>query len=155
MKPDASLTQDHLRALFDSPDVHVQIAADGDGSPEIARGDTFVFARDATGAPKKMPFSTLVTKDYPGFDEASRLSARAGLFRLNLDVGRAVFTELFGFAPSELDAHRDRFDFTEIDALFPHPVYGAYAWVSVITPAARTRDRVLELCQTALTRARR
>lgn len=147
------MTQDEIRALFAAdPRVHIQIAAPDDGSPAIAWGDTFVFVTDETGAAKKMPFATIVTKDYTGFDVESNLD-REGLFRLNLDVGRDVFRTLFGFAPKELGQHRERFDFAALDRVFPHPVYGEQAWVSVIEPASSSRAQVESLMQHALARA--
>ena len=42
-----------------------------------------------------MPFATIVTKDYTGFDTASDLN-RPGVFRLNVGVGRDTFRALFG-----------------------------------------------------------
>lgn len=147
------MTQDDIRSFFtEHPRVHIQIAAPGDGSPEIAWGDTFVFVRDASGAPKTMPFATIVTKDYPGFDVESKLD-RDGVFRLNLDVGRETFTALFGFAPKELAQHRDRFDFAALDRIIPHPAYGEQAWVSVIVPASASSAQTASLMRHALDRA--
>ncbi|HRE88060.1 MAG TPA: DUF6194 family protein, partial [Myxococcota bacterium] len=127
-------------------------ASEGDGSPAIAHGDTFVFVRDASGAPVKMPFATLVTKDYPGFDEFSQLD-RSGLYRLNLDVGRTAFAGLFGFEPQDLGTHRAGLDFAAVGRWCPHPVYGSYGWVSMVGPHAHPElDRLIT---TSLARARR
>lgn len=49
--------------------------------PALAVGDSF-FLYDPAGdleARHRMPFATIVTKDYPGFDAASRLD-RPGVF---------------------------------------------------------------------------
>jgi hypothetical protein len=35
------------------------------------------------------------------------------------------------------------------DVLFPHPVYGRQAWLSVVNPAERTSSAVLELLRSA------
>jgi len=146
------MTQDEIRAFFAAdPQVHIQIAARGDGSPEVAWGDSFISARGEDGVPKKMPFATIVTKDYPGFDEESKLDR--GFFRLNLDVGRERFETLFGFAPKDLASQKGRFDFAAIDRLFPHPVYGTQAWVSVINPGRASREAVEMLMRFALGRA--
>ena len=99
-----------------------------------------------------MPFATIVIKDYVGFDIASQLD-RGGLFRLNIEVGKQKFEELFGFAPKALDAHRDAFDFTALDRLFPHPLYGSHGWASIINPADASRDAVLALLDFSLARA--
>ena len=122
------MIEDEIRQhLGAHPAVRVTIAREGDGSPAIAWGDTFVYALGAGGEAGKMPFVTIVIKDYDGFDEASKLN-RGGLFRLNIEVGKARFEELFGFAPKDLDAHRGEHDFTAIDRLFPHPIYGSHGW---------------------------
>lgn len=128
------MTADEIRSLLGArPSVHVHVATQGDGSPEVAWGDTFFSVRDESGTPRKMPFATIVTKDYTGFDEESKLD-RGGLFRLNIDLGREKFAELFGFAPREMRQHRDRFDFTAINTLFPHPTYGEQGWGSIVNP---------------------
>jgi hypothetical protein len=148
-----AMTQDDLRAhLAADPAVRVTVAAEGDGSPAIAWGDTFVYACDERGEPKKMPFVTIVTKDYEGFDEESKLN-RGELHRLNIEVGKAKFEELFGFAPKELDAHRTRHDFAALDRLFPHPVYGTHGWASIINPSEASREAVTALLDFARDRA--
>jgi len=148
-----AMNQDDIRAFFAvHPAVHIQIAGPGDGSPEVAWGDTFIFVRDDGGTPRKMPFATIVTKDYSGFDTESKLD-REGLFRLNLDVGRDRFEDLFGFCPDELAQHRAEYDFAALDRFFPHPAYGEQAWASVINPAARSREQTESLMRFALDRA--
>jgi hypothetical protein len=128
------MTQDDIRNhLAAHPAVVVQVAAEDDGSPAIAWGDTFCYVRESDGTPRKMPFATIVTKDYPGFDTTSNLD-RGGLFRLNIDVGRDKFVDLFGFATTELAQHANRFDYAAAGLFFPHPVYGAHGWVSIINP---------------------
>lgn len=98
------------------------------------------------------PFVTVVTKDYPGFDTASTLD-REGVFRVNVAVGRALFTEVVGHSPAEHAAAGADIDFTESDRLLPHPVYAAQGWVSVVCPGPRTGDRLRELVGAAWRRA--
>ena len=137
------------------PGVVVQTAGPGDGSPEVAWGDSFFFydPDDAGPTARRFPFATIVTKDYPGFDTASRLD-RPGLFRLNLPVGRERFTALFGFAPADVEDHRDEFAFDAPDRLVPHPVYGRQGWVSVVVPGPSTDTQVRELVAHAYEQAR-
>jgi hypothetical protein len=33
-----------------------------------------------------------------------------------------------GYPPAEHAQHQPRFDYTALDSLLPHPVYGAQAW---------------------------
>ena len=82
---------------------------------------------------RKFPFVTLVTND--DHDQASDLN-RPGVYRLNIGVGRPTFLALFGrpFSP----AVADEYDFTALDRLLPHPVYGSMFWLSILNPSAAT-----------------
>jgi hypothetical protein len=116
------------------------------GSPEIAWGDTFfIYDPDRTleGA-KRFPFATIVTKDYGDFDNASRLD-RPDVFRLNVGVGKETYASLF-------DASAEH-DFTALDRLMPHPVYGRNHWVCVVNPSEATFETLKPLLQEAYDRA--
>ncbi|MGI5122698.1 DUF6194 family protein [Marinactinospora thermotolerans] len=136
------------------PGVTAFTAAEGDGSPEIAWGDTF-FLYDPEGegmGAQRMPFATIVVKDYDGFDTASELN-RPGVFRLNISVGRTAFEELVGYPPA---AHADQaaeIDYTVTDRIIPHPVYAPQSWVAVVNPGPTTRERVRDLLTDAHARA--
>ena len=123
------------------PDAIVETADEASGAPEIAWGDTFIFGGPAK---QRMPFATIVTKDYPGFDTESRLD-RPGVFRLNIGVGKAKFAELLGYPPAEHGAHATEFDYTAFDTLIPHPAYAIQAWVSFVNPGAATIGLAAEL----------
>lgn len=136
----------HVAAL---PGVRVQIAGEGDGSPESAWGDTFFFHDpDGHEGETKMPFATIVASDYPGFDEQSNLD-RPGVFRLNVSLDGDRFDELVGTL--DLEA----IDFTAADVVFPHPVYGAQHWVSVVNPGPATDALVRDLLTESHARAAR
>jgi hypothetical protein len=124
----------------------VVVASEGDGSPEIAWGDTFFFydPDDAGESARMFPFATIVTKDYGEFDNASNLD-RPGVFRLNISVGRETSGRLVGSAA----AH----DYTALDRLMPHPVYGAQHWISVLNPGESTFEAVKPVLAEAHTRA--
>jgi Family of unknown function (DUF6194) len=135
------MTQDDLIEFATGlPGVVVQTAREADGSPEVAWGDSFFFY-DPDDSPddRRMPFATIVTKNYDGFDEASDLN-RPGVFRLNISVGRTAFEELIGYRPADHADRAERPDYTVIDQLIPHPVYAPQGWVSIINPAERTGD---------------
>jgi uncharacterized protein DUF6194 len=106
--------------------VDVQVAGPDDGSPEVAWGDTFFIHRDDK---HRFPFATIVTKDYGDFDNLSNLN-REGVFRLNIGVSKKTFESLF---PARVDH-----DFTTLDVLMPHPVYGPNHWVCVLNPSNET-----------------
>jgi hypothetical protein len=74
------------------------------------------------------PFATLMTNDVN--DQFSNL-ARPGVYRLNIGVGKETFLSLFGDAAGD-------YDFTTLDTLMPHPVYGRQRWVCVLNPSAAT-----------------
>jgi Family of unknown function (DUF6194) len=149
------ITQEDIREhLGANREVLVQIATPEDGSPEIAWGDTFFYVRNINGAPQKMPFATIVTKDYESFDCDSKLN-RGGLYRLNIEVGKEKFESLFGFKSGELEQNRSKFDFTSIDQFFPHPIYGQNGWVSIINPQDESMGGIHALLDFSLERALR
>ncbi|MFP5021028.1 DUF6194 family protein [Pseudonocardia phyllosphaerae] len=91
-----------------------------------ANGDVFAIhdpEHDYEQRPRQ-GWATVVNSDVN--DTASDLD-RPGVFRLNIGLPKQRFAELFPDAGAV-------FDPTAPDSLFPHPVYGAYHWVSVINP---------------------
>jgi hypothetical protein len=108
------------------------------GSVEVvvASGGTFFFHDPGKGLPKdhRFPFATLVTSDED--DQLSDLS-RPGVFRLSVGVRKRTFQSMFG--PSE--GH----DFTALDRIMPHPVYGKMYWVCVLNPSDATFEAVKPL----------
>lgn len=146
----ARLTEkDIIEFATSLPGVVAITASEADGSPEVAWGDSFIYYDpDDAAANRRMPFATIVTKDYDGFDTASNLN-RPGVFRLNIAVGRAAFGELVGYHP---DAN---VDYTAFDQLMPHPVYATQGWVSILNPAVATTEQALQLLTAAHARASR
>jgi hypothetical protein len=134
--------------------VKIHLASEENCDPEMAWGDSFYYITDSAGQSPKMPFATIVIKDYTGFDEASRLN-RGGLFRLNVALGKEQFEKLFGYLPAEHQAHHERYDYTALNVVFPHPVYANYGWVSIINPSRAAVDQVKEMLAAAHERALR
>jgi hypothetical protein len=115
------------------PGVDVWLASQADGSPEVAWGDTFFIYdpdRNLEGS-RRFPFATIVTKDYDDFDTASDLN-RPDVFRLNIGVSKQTYQSLFG------DDAEGSHDFTVLDRLMPHPVYGRNHFVCVLNPSDAT-----------------
>lgn len=91
------------------------------------------------GERDKFPFATIVSRDNE-FDNTSNLN-RDGFFRFNIGLKKKSFVELFagkehykgigGYLKSDID-------FTVVDKIFPHPMYGFMYWVSVVNPSAET-----------------
>lgn len=103
-----------------------------------AMGATFFFY----GQDRMFPFATIVTSDE--HDQASDLT-RPGVFRLNVGASKPTFQALF---PDER-AH----DFTALDQIMPHPVYGKMYWVCVLNPVS-TWERMKALIAEAYEKKR-
>ena len=131
---EAKITQ-YLIETF--PAVAVVTGSKEAGSPEVSWGDTFFFY-DPERKPadeRRFPFATIVTKDYPDFDCASSLD-RSGVFRLNIGISRETYRTLFGTSENKISSY----DFTELDRVMPHPVYGKMFWVCVLNPGSNTSE---------------
>ena len=127
----------------------VVVASEDNGDPELAWGDTFFFYDpDGITVPeRRLPYATIVTNDYPGFDEASNLQ-RPGVFRVNAWVSPRTFD--LQTAADDTSA----VDYSALDKVIPHPVYGSQSWVSVLSPGPDTEGTVKELLAEAHDRAR-
>ncbi len=117
--------------MDESSIIHHLTTAFDDVRIETADGSSFFF----TGEDRKLPFATLVTKD--NYDKVSNLG-RPGIFRLNIGIGKKTFLALFGPPPSQIGAAEPVYDFTALNQVMPHPVYGAMFWVCVLNPSDAT-----------------
>lgn len=82
---------------------------------------------------------TIKEKDGPN-DNASNVD-RDGVYRLNLGVSKTTFIEFFGAIPTRPAAGKivnTGHDFTQLDQITPHPVYGWMSWVAVLNPSEAT-----------------
>ena len=108
-------------------------------------GNSFFFYNPDKNVPPdhRFPFVTLVTSDL--YDQFSNLN-RPSLFRLNIGIGKQAFRSLIGSPalPSERDSaaisgeNASGYDFTALDQVMPHPVYGPMYWVCVHNPSDET-----------------
>src|SRR5688572_2479249 len=126
------MDQDSIIRYVEETFTGVEILRPTDGPGE---GDTFFFYDPERNIDptRRLPFATIVAKDYGDFDNTSHLS-RPGVFRLNIGVGRDRFRTLFG-QPSKLDTD---YDYAALDTLMPHPVYAPQSWVCVVNPSPAT-----------------
>ena len=108
---------------------------DGDGTPAIAWGDHFFYYSPDGTLPRRQPYATIITKNYPD-DTASDLD-RPGRYRLNIHVGREN-------VPVDVAV-----DHAESDVVLPHPTYARQGWVSIVDPGPRTAAVVVELLRLA------
>jgi hypothetical protein len=118
-------------------------------------GDTFVYYDPMRNIDpsKRLPFATIVVKNYGDFDRLSELD-RADVFRLNIGASRDTFIKLFGNRSTDRATTHDEYDFAALDRLMPHPVYAAQAWVCVLNPTQETFERVKPLLAEAYARQR-
>jgi hypothetical protein len=109
----------------------------------VASGDSFFFYNpDRTVPPDhRFPFATLVTGD--NNDQFSDLN-RPSVFRLNIGISKQTYVSLFGHEPSGADTEGG-YDFTALDRIMPHPVYGKMGWVCVLNPSEATFQAVRPL----------
>jgi hypothetical protein len=121
--------------------VEVVRPTDGPGA-----GDTFLFydPQRNIDPQRRLPFATIVAKDYGDFDNGSNLN-RADVFRLNIGVSRDTFRALFGHPPSEDSSAASEHDFAALDRLMPHPVYARQSWLCVLNPGPETFEAVKPL----------
>jgi hypothetical protein len=129
----ASITE-YITTTF--PDI--QIATSDDNS-------FYYYGPDGEIPERIFPFATLVTNDR--YDQVSNLS-RPDVFRLNISVSKPTFLSLFDSqpaAPGESGIIDTGHDFTVLDELLPHPVYGHLLWVCVLNPGSATFPTVRTL----------
>lgn len=101
-----------------------------------ADGNSFFFV-GPYGESHKFPFATLVTNDL--YDQVSDLN-RPEVYRLNIGVSKQTYQSLFGDKKSDSgdEDDADSYDFTALDQIMSHPVYGKMYWVCVLTPGDAT-----------------
>jgi len=136
MEMDQQEIRDYVASSYDGVDI--QVASQADGAPEIAWGDTFfIYDPDRTfEGTRRFPFATIVTKDYGDFDDRSNLN-RPDVFRLNIGVSKKTYDSMF----TGEGVH----DFTALDTVMPHPVYGVNHWLCVLNPTRSTFETLKPL----------
>ncbi|MFP7723649.1 DUF6194 family protein [Lysobacter sp. A3-1-A15] len=114
--------------------------------PVQAWGETSFFYNPGRALPRGVYFATLKSSDGDN-DRASQLD-RPSVFRLNIGVGKAIYRSLFGAPPGRPAAGGvvdTAHDFTALDTVLPHPVYGWMSWVCVLNPGPATFESVKPL----------
>lgn len=104
-----------------------------------AWGDLFFYYNPQPAEPDEFYFATLKSKD-DEYDNFSNLD-RPSTFRLNIGIGKETFLHLFGAKPARRDEREtvgDQYDYTLLDQVLPHPVYGRQNWVCVLNPSPAT-----------------
>ncbi|MDX1737284.1 MAG: DUF6194 family protein [Alphaproteobacteria bacterium] len=99
-------------------------------------GERGLFYNPENKLPKGIYLMTFKEKDGEN-DKASQID-RGNIFRLNLGLTKTSYEALFGPRPARPKAGGVvdvDYDFTRIDQLMPHPVYGWMGWVCILNPS--------------------
>ena len=116
-----------------------------DVHPGGAWGDTFFYYNPDPEQPDELYFATLKSSD-DDYDHVSNLN-RPSVFRLNIGIGKATYRSLFGGPPPRPGAEGPAdtsHDFSVLDELLPHPVYGRQYWVCILNPSEATFQTVVQ-----------
>ncbi len=120
-----------------------------------AWGETTLFYNPDAKLKRGAYFATVKEKNGDN-DRASELD-RAGVFRLNIGASRLLFEARFGKPPARpaKGCHvQGPWDFTALDTLTPHPVYGWMSWVSILNPSQDSFEACLPLLDSAHAKAK-
>lgn len=120
-----------------------------------AWGETSLFYNPGQALPRGVYFATVKQKDGEN-DRASRLD-RDGVFRFNVGTSKPLFLKRFGpppGRPGKGQVIEGPWDFTMLDEVTPHPVYGWMSWVSVLNPSRQTLSQMDDLIEAAFEKAK-
>ena len=104
-------------------------------TPVDSWGETSFFYNPEAKLPRGVYFATLKEKDGDN-DKASALD-RTDVFRFNFSLSQKSYISNFGDKPSRPAAGgiiATGYDFTQLNCLMPHPIYGWMSWVCILNP---------------------
>lgn len=111
-------------------------------------GETSFFYNPNNLSSRGTYFCTIKENDGEN-DKASALG-RDTIFRFNFGITKPTFLELFNNVPKRppkggiIDGS---YDFTQLDTLYPHPVYGWMCWVAILNPSELSFKELENLLQ--------
>ena len=114
--------------------------------PKASWGETSLFYNPGKILPNGVYFCTIKEKNGDN-DKASELD-REGVFRLSIGISKNTYEKIFGIKPKRpskgciIDTGHD---FTALDELMPHPIYGWMSWVQVLSPGESTFANIFPL----------
>ncbi|MGH1412924.1 MAG: DUF6194 family protein [Pelagimonas sp.] len=127
-----------------------------DGTVAVqAWGETSLFYNPCRVLPRGVYFATIKEKDGAN-DSASKLD-RDGIFRLNVGTSKPLYFERFGPPPPRPGKGgivEGPWNFTKLNTLTPHPVYGWMSWVAVLNPTVETLGDMRPLIDAAYAKAK-
>jgi putative ABC transport system ATP-binding protein len=105
------------------------------------RGERGLFYNEKNLLPQGTSFLLIKEKDTKT-DKYSNLN-REGVFRLSLNISKESFTSLFGKVPEKDENLKEEYDFSVLNHLFPHPVYGSSMRICILNPSKKMFDKKL------------
>lgn len=118
--------------------------------PKASWGETSLFYNPGKALPNGVYFCTIKERDGE-HDKASFLD-REGVFRLAIGLGEKSYVSLFGAKPARPAKGQviaTRHDFTQLNQLMPHPIYGWMAWSQILNPTPSKFEELLPLIEEA------
>ena len=104
--------------------------------PKASWGETSLFYNPGKLLPNGVYFCTIKERNGDN-DKASNLD-RYNIYRLSIGIGNENYESLFGVKPKRpskgciIDTDHD---FTQLNTLMPHPIYGWMSWVQILNPS--------------------
>lgn len=141
--------------MISTADIIDRICDDFDGVvPKVSWGETSLFYNPGQALPHGVYFCTIKEKDGEN-DKASKLD-RDGVYRLNIGLPKPIYIDRFGTPPKRpakggiIDTGHD---FTQVNTLMPHPIYGWMSWVCILSPTHNMFEETYPLITQAYDKA--
>ncbi len=118
--------------------------------PKSSWGETSLFYNPQNILPNGVYFCTIKEKNGDN-DKSSDLS-RKNIFRLSIGIPKDDYIAIFGDKPKRPEKGGvvdTGHDFTQIDALMPHPIYAWMSWVCILSPSQKNIEKILPLINKA------
>jgi len=118
--------------------------------PKSSWGETSLFYNPKKLLPNGVYFCTIKEKN--GANDKSSNLDRKDIFRVSIGISKGAYEAKFGPKPSRpekggiIDTGHD---FTELDTLMPHPIYGWMSWVQILNPSEPKFIGILPLIKEA------
>lgn len=109
-------------------------------------GETGVFYNP--GKVLKRGIYVLTVKEKDGENDRASQLDRPGVYRVNLGLRKKTYVNYFGSVPkrpAKGGVVKANADFTQLDAILPHPVYAWMGWVCALNPTEETFEKLKPL----------
>jgi len=118
--------------------------------PKSSWGETSLFYNPEKALPHGVYFCTLKEKN--GDNDKSSALDRGGVFRVSIGITKSSYETLFGTKPKRpakgciIDTGHD---FSALNELMPHPIYGWMNWVQILNPTEAKFFEIIPLINEA------